>query len=551
MHRNYFLFERQIHSLNKRLQSYTISECFTHRKDELVINLKSDEDFFLRIGLNPQTPYLLLYKAQVIKDPRIHFFKELNGKKTENIKIVPYDKIVYIIVQDFVLKCVFFGRDQNVILLDSQDTIIQTFKKTNKSLIPHLTDTPDQILSPKNLLNVDRTKIKQNLKSFIMKRIGGFNKLLSEELCFRTNLNPESILSELRDVQWKSITQSIVKIMDELNHEECYLYEHPHNPNVLSLIELKHVPDDYNIVIYHDVNTAWKQFIYRFQQKNNLERILNRSRKKIDRRIKYLEKTLKKISDFKELEGKKKLSELQGHLLQTFSSEIKKGIELVKLKNIYSTKEEYISVKLNPKLSIQENALKYFNKYKNINEQKKGLRIKRDTYTDELNYWKKMYHDTEKIDNLKKAENLEQILFQKKLIQKERTVKKTDSVLDISSFYRLLLKQQWEILIGKSAENNDLLTFKYARKYDIWLHAQGVSGSHVVIRVPDKSQKPPMDIIEQAASAAAFFSSAKNSSTVAVNYTEVRYVRKPRKAPPGTALISNAKTIFVEPKKYI
>lgn len=286
-------------------------------------------------------------------------------------------------------------------------------------------------------------------------------------------------------------------------------------------------------------------------QKNNLERILNRSRKKIDRRIKYLEKTLKKISDFKELEGKKKLSELQGHLLQTFSSEIKKGIELVKLKNIYSTKEEYISVKLNPKLSIQENALKYFNKYKNINEQKKGLRIKRDTYTDELNYWKKMYHDTEKIDNLKKAENLEQILFQKKLIQKERTVKKTDSVLDISSFYRLLLKQQWEILIGKSAENNDLLTFKYARKYDIWLHAQGVSGSHVVIRVPDKSQKPPMDIIEQAASAAAFFSSAKNSSTVAVNYTEVRYVRKPRKAPPGTALISNAKTIFVEPKKYI
>jgi predicted ribosome quality control (RQC) complex YloA/Tae2 family protein len=516
-----------------------------------VINLESDEELFLRIGLNPQTPYLLLYKAQVIKDPRIHFFKELTGKKTENIKIVPYDKIVYIIVQDFVLKCVFFGRDQNVILMDSQDTIIQTFKKTNNSLNPHSTAIPNQILSPENLLNVDRTKIKQNLRLFIMKRIGGFNKLLSEELCFRTNLNPESILSDLSDVQWKSITQSIVKIMDELNHDECYLYEHPQNPYILSLIELKHVPDDYNIVIYHDVNTAWKQFIYRFQQKNSLERILNHSREKIIRRIKYLEKTLKKITDFKELEEKKKISELKGHLLQTFSSEIKKGIELVKLKNIYSTKEEYISIKLNPKLSIQKNALRHFNKYKNINEQKKGLRIKRDTYTDELNYWKKMYHDTEKIDNLKKAEKLDQILFQKKLIQKERTAKKADSVLDISSFNRLLLKQQWEILIGKSAENNDLLTFKYARKYDIWLHAQGVSGSHVVIRVPDKSQKPPMDIIEQAASAAAFFSSAKNSSTVAVNYTEVRYVRKPRKAPPGTALISYAKTIFVEPKKYI
>jgi predicted ribosome quality control (RQC) complex YloA/Tae2 family protein len=106
-------------------------------------------------------------------------------------------------------------------------------------------------------------------------------------------------------------------------------------------------------------------------------------------------------------------------------------------------------------------------------------------------------------------------------------------------------------LIGKNADNNDLLTFKFARKYDIWLHAQGVSGSHVVIRLPNKTTDPPMDIIKQAASIAAYFSSAKNSAMVPVNYTSVRYVRKPRKSSPGTALITNSKTIFVEPKKYI
>ena len=115
----------------------------------------------------------------------------------------------------------------------------------------------------------------------------------------------------------------------------------------------------------------------------------------------------------------------------------------------------------------------------------------------------------------------------------------------------MILKQQWEIFIGKNSENNDLLTFKFARKYDIWLHAQGVSGSHVIIRVRDKNQKPPMDIIEQAASVAAFFSAGKNSSTVPVNYTEVRYVRKPRKSPPGTVIFSHPNTIFVEPRKYI
>jgi len=494
---------------------------------------------------------MLIEKSYPIKDPSTHFFNELNGKNIEIFNILPYDKIVDIPVEHFSLKCVFFGRERNVFLMDSTTKIIQSFKKTEKSTFHISSNSTDQILSPFDLDKIHRNEIHQSIISFMMKRVGGFNKLLSEELCFRANLNPIVILSEINETQWNVLNKSIVEIMNELKQEDCFLYESPENNPILSLVNIKHVPDDYTKTIYHNVNTIWKQFIYISQQKNHLGRKLNRSREKIARRIKYLENTLKKVSNFKDLEEKKKVSELKGHLLQTYASEIEKGTEKIKLKNIYSTDEEYISIQLDPKLSIQENALRYFNKYKNISEQKSRLKIKQDTYEDELNYWKKKYHDTEKIDNLKKAEKLEQILSQKKLIQKDGSPKKTESVLDISSFNRILLKQHWEILIGKNAENNDLLTFKYARKYDMWLHAQGVSGSHVVIRVPDKNKRPPMNIIEQAASVAAFFSSAKNSSTVPVNYTEVRYVRKPRKSPAGTAIISNSKTIFVEPKKYI
>jgi predicted ribosome quality control (RQC) complex YloA/Tae2 family protein len=115
----------------------------------------------------------------------------------------------------------------------------------------------------------------------------------------------------------------------------------------------------------------------------------------------------------------------------------------------------------------------------------------------------------------------------------------------------LLLDKKWEILIGKNAGNNDLLTFKFAHKYDYWLHAQGVPGSHVIIHQSDKNIEPPMRIIEKAASIAAYFSASKTSSTVPVNYTKVKYVRKPRKAQPGMVIISQSKTIFVEPKKYL
>jgi predicted ribosome quality control (RQC) complex YloA/Tae2 family protein len=494
---------------------------------------------------------MFLDKADAIKDPHVLFFKELTGKKTKNFNITPYDKIVDILVEEFTLKCVFFGKNRNLFLIDSNNKFIQSFKKFHGTANQNFLDSSDQILSPYNLDRIDKNEINQNLSSFFMKEVGGFNKLLSEELCFRSNLNSTALLSELNDDQWNVLNKSIVKMMEEFEQENLYIYESAENKPILSLVDIKNIPDGYIRTIYHDINTTWKQFIYISQQKNNLERVLNRSRERIERRIKYLEKTLDKVSNFKDLEEKKKLSELKGHLLQTYSSEIEKGTEQVKLKNIYASIEEYISIQINPKLSIQENAVRYFNKYKDVSEQKYSLKIKQDTYADELNYWKKKYHDIEKIDNIKKAEKLEQILSQKKLIQKDGSPKKSESVLDISSFNRILLKQQWEILIGKNAENNDLLTFKYARKYDLWLHAQGVSGSHVIIRVPDKNQRPPRDIIEQAASVAAFFSGAKNSSTVPVNYTEVRYVRKPRKSPAGTAMISNSKTIFVEPKKYI
>jgi len=220
MHRNYFLFEKQVQSLNKTFKSSTISDCFTHRKEELVLTFDSDKDMFLRIGLNQQTPYMVMNRAQVIKGPRIHFFKELTGEKSLNFKIIPYDKIVYIDMGNFVLKCIFFGRDRNVFLLDSKYSIIQTFKKSNSSLNLHSTDVADPMISPDNFVNINRNKIKQELSSFIMKRIGGFNKLLSEELCFRANLNPELIVSEISDTHWNSLNHSMLKLLNEINQKE-------------------------------------------------------------------------------------------------------------------------------------------------------------------------------------------------------------------------------------------------------------------------------------------------------------------------------------------
>ena len=161
--------------------------------------------------------------------------------------------------------------------------------------------------------------------------------------------------------------------------------------------------------------------------------------------------------------------------------------------------------------------------------------------------WEKIYNDNKNITSLRQAEKIKKLLIEKNIL-KSSGFKQPNQEF---SFKHVLLGNQWDIYIGKNARNNDLLTFKFAHKFDLWFHAQGVSGSHVIIHLSNKKQIPPKEIIEQAASIAAYNSGAKNSSIVPVNYTEVRYVRKPHKSSAGTVVISHEKSVFVKPIKLI
>ena len=108
--------------------------------------------------------------------------------------------------------------------------------------------------------------------------------------------------------------------------------------------------------------------------------------------------------------------------------------------------------------------------------------------------------------------------------------------------------QEFDIYIGKSSENNDELTQRFAKKDDMWLHARGVAGSHVVIK-----KKPgldfPKELISYAASLAAYYSKAKGSGLVPVIYTPKKFVRKPKGANVGQVVVEKEEVILVEPKK--
>lgn len=114
-------------------------------------------------------------------------------------------------------------------------------------------------------------------------------------------------------------------------------------------------------------------------------------------------------------------------------------------------------------------------------------------------------------------------------------------------FRRYLIDDRWEVWIGRNNRENDDLTYRAAHGRDIWLHAQGIAGSHVILRTGGHPERVPGSVLERAAALAALNSKARHSGLVPVIHTERRYVRKPRKSPPGTAVTLRDKSLFVVP----
>jgi predicted ribosome quality control (RQC) complex YloA/Tae2 family protein len=116
---------------------------------------------------------------------------------------------------------------------------------------------------------------------------------------------------------------------------------------------------------------------------------------------------------------------------------------------------------------------------------------------------------------------------------------------------RFVSSEGFQILVGRDNQGNDYLTLHLARSEDVWLHAEGFPGSHVVVRLPGRTGGCPRQTLVEAAKLAAYYSQARSHGKVAVSYTLKKYVRKPKKSPPGLVTLTHEKTIIVKPDKEL
>ena len=193
-----------------------------------------------------------------------------------------------------------------------------------------------------------------------------------------------------------------------------------------------------------------------------------------------------------------------------------------------------VQIPIDPSKNLAQNAQIYYEKSEKGRRSVGSMKIRR----------KELEEDLRSLED--SLTQLSSLTTHKELDQWIKDVGREIKSVQPSLPYREIEKSGWKIWVGKNAKSNEIM-LSLSNKEDIWLHARGVAGSHVILRMKGKQERPPLDILETAASFAAWFSKARGSSFAPVMFTRRKYVTKPRKSPAGAVLVQKEEVLIVPP----
>jgi len=280
---------------------------------------------------------------------------------------------------------------------------------------------------------------------------------------------------------------------------------------------------------YYRINELFEDLYYEVILENQLMHKNKERQAGIKRLIAKKQKKLKKLRSEFSSAKKELLWKQRADLIKNNFRLIKSGMTEIEVVNYYSDDQEKITIPISAEKTPRENMELYYRKYK------------------------KARSGREKINNqieitCREIEELEQDLNKdpdrSTYFVKDKTAGKT--IKAVEKFRSLTVDQDWEIVIGRTSKENDHLTTKVARSNDWWFHTRIYKGTHVILRNWNKKELPERLMI-LCCRIAAYYSRAKKSSNVPVDYTLVKYVRKPRKSPPGFVVYTDQKTLYVDP----
>ena len=273
------------------------------------------------------------------------------------------------------------------------------------------------------------------------------------------------------------------------------------------------------------------------QQAKDLYRFIKNEKSKNERKLKKHQQTIKKAE-------KAEHYQKMGELLTAHMHLVKQGDPSINVIDYYDPDQRELTIELNPNKSPSENAQGFYKTYQKLKNSKRVVEKEIIRTEEEINYVNQLLQQID-VARVEDIEEIREELREEGYLKKQKFSAKHKNKPRIPEPETYVASDGTIIVVGKNNKQNEYATMKLAHRDDTWLHTKDIPGSHVIIRAKEYSEQTLLE----AAELAAYFSKSQNSSSVPVDYTKIRHVKKPNGAKPGYVTYDNQKTIYVTPSK--
>lgn len=518
---NYYTLIYLIKEWKTKLIDCEFNQAISTRRNELQFYFRTDHSDF-RMIFNAGGQRCALFIDRYQSPPKLnaaHLFYDLSGAILVNIELAEGDRYVTFSFGNG-KKIVFllYSSNANVFYSDG-DLILDSFKKS---------------------IDLEGKKLPLPTRAVIKKM--DVNSLKINDLILSVDpLLPRNIIKFYFESRFqnRSITEVKRELENYSNNLKRHVKPHFHSEYGFGLLPVGTIMDKV-VKKFEFVNEAVAYSYHQVTRYYEFELKKREMLTRIERVLSKIERSIIELDGHKISLNKADIYEKMGHILMANPAH-NYNEDVIELQDFYQNMTT-ISIKVDPGQDNVTNAQRYYQKAKNTRKSNENAIIRRGELAKRLSQVILMKESLVLVNYQKELQKW--IASQSDLLQKIG-ISNPDSTTTAVSFKQFEVSG-FQVRVGKSAVNNDEL-LRISHKEDIWMHARGVSGSHVIIPMSGSREFPGKNVIEDVAKIAAFFSKAKGSSLVPVIFTKRKYIRKSKGMAPGAVFIDKEQVILVQP----
>ena len=539
------------------------------------------QSFNLLCSLNPRYARLGFYEGIIEKSTiatpfYLQLRKYFSGSKLVNIAAVSFERIIRLTFEVYeepagvTQKLIYLeltGKSSNMIITDENGVIVDLWRKVGgpKSHERELTVDakyefpstkgrwrPVTISRPDFLALAAQLPPEVTPVKFLLKHWYGLSTMMANEIIMNAGLKPEISCNQYSEPDFVKLYNTFKDWADSVSSgifQPCCLYDTEGNPLDCSALPVHHHRADLALKTVSSISRATHEVYGSKQARERFQEIKAGLLKKVGA---VLDKNRIKLGkQEKEAAHAEQGDEwrILGELLTTYGSQIQKGSKVARLANHYQPECPEIEIPLNPALSIWENAQHYFKKYQKAKKGRIAIATQIAKTQESIDYLESIEVMIENAVNLSDLKLIrdELDLAEAKHPRPKKPPKKKEVPAEPRQFQT---PAGHTLLVGRNNLQNDRLTFKIADPSDWWFHTQKIPGSHVILR-PNPGAVVDDETLNFACQLAVYFSKARESTKVPVDYTQRKYVKKPPAAKPGFVIYDNFKTAIITPDRIL